>query len=276
MWLLSTDRAELHFFTAPEDVGRYAILSHVWDRAEQSFKELRKLEKRCAATGDVPRNLVGDKIRRCCELAEQHGYKWVWIDTCCIDKSSSAELSEAINSMYRYYSHSSICYAHLGDISCALPATFVNNLPDTDRQPPLGFAQSRWHQRGWTLQELIAAPFVVFVDREGGVLGSKAGFAEALQACTGIPECLLKHEQQLNDFSIAQRMSWAAHRATTRLEDEAYCLLGIFDIQMPTLYGEGRRAFQRLQEEIMKRSEDTTLFAWGCRRLRSPSTLNTH
>ena len=262
MWLLSTDRAELHFFSAPEDVREgYAILSHVWSASEQSFKELKKLGKRCALTGEVPRDVVGDKIRRCCELAEQHGYKWVWIDTCCIDKSSSAELSEAINSMYRYYSLSSICYAYLADVQ---PGFSFNNIQsDTDRSPPMGFGQSRWHTRGWTLQELIASPFLVFLGQEWQVLGSKAGFARALQAFTGVPETLLRHECVLTEFSIAERMSWAAKRSTTRIEDEAYCLLGIFDIQMPTLYGEGRRAFRRIQEEIMRRSEDTTLFAWG-------------
>ncbi|KAM5537272.1 hypothetical protein V8D89_009002 [Ganoderma adspersum] len=97
MWLLSTDRAELHYFDRHFDAeGGYAILSHTWDkdRGEQSFQQ----------------------IRQCCILAEKHGYRWVWIDSCCIDKRSSSELSEAINSMYKWYKSSEVCYAYLKDV----------------------------------------------------------------------------------------------------------------------------------------------------------------
>ena len=256
MWLLSAARAELHSFVSPEAVpDGYAILSHVWGDDEQSFRDVKKLEKKCAITGRTPRNFVCEKIRRCCELAEEHGFKWVWIDTCCIDKSSSSELSEAINSMFSYYSHASICYAYLRDVPTPPPS---GNLS-------IPFIDSRWHKRGWTLQELLAPRLVLFVSQTWDTIGSKADFAEDLEAITDIPSAVLRHEVELSHISIAQRMCWAAERETTRAEDEAYCLLGIFGINMPTLYGEGRKAFQRLQEEIMKRSADTTLFAWGPR-----------
>ena len=123
MWLLSTDRAELHEFLSPVDVlpdGGYAILSHVWNKPpepkEQSFKDVRKIVKRCKAEGKNPRDHVSEKIRRSCEIAEADGYKWIWNDTCCIDKTSSAELTEAINSMYRYYSLADVCFVYLRDV----------------------------------------------------------------------------------------------------------------------------------------------------------------
>ncbi|RPD53070.1 HET-domain-containing protein, partial [Lentinus tigrinus ALCF2SS1-6] len=260
MWLLSTDRAELHFFISPESVPEpgYAALSHVWDEEEQSFQHLQALRADCALSGHNPRDLVSDKIRRCCELARQQGYAWLWTDTCCIDKSSSAELSEAINSMFRYYSLADACYVYLKDVPTegAFEPDFTGSTP---------FRDSRWHRRGWTLQELLAPSVVFFLSASWESLGSKFDLATQLEEATGIPQSVLRLQTKLADISIAQRMSWAAFRQTTRPEDEAYCLMGIFDVNMPTLYGEGRRAFQRLQEEIMKRSTDTTLFAWGRR-----------
>ena len=256
MWLLSTDRAELHSFASPEQVpDGYAILSHVWDAKEQSFQDLQSIRKKCARNLTPkrrnPRNMVCLKIRKCCELAESHGYKWVWIDTCCIDKTSSAELSGAINSMFRYYSLARICYGYLRDVS---------HIPRC--QAGHSVVRSVWFRRGWTLQELIAPRFLVFISKDWKALGSKADFAELVYDVTRIPSSLLQLEASYRDFSIAERMSWYGKRQTTRPEDEAYCLLGLFDIHMPPLYGERRNAFQRLQEEIMKQSADSTLFAW--------------
>ena len=258
MWLLSTDRAELHFFSSPEQVkDGYATLSHVWDGEEQSFQDLRRIQKKCARNFTKkrrnPRNFVCEKIRKCCELAESHGYKWVWIDTCCIDKTSSAELSEAINCMFRYYSLARICYGYLRDVPS------LSGLPGADARALL---RSNWFGRGWTLQELIAPRFFLFLSQSWEVLGTKSDFAHLLEYEFGIPATVLRFQASYTEFSIAQRMSWFGERKTTRLEDEAYCLLGLFDIRMPPLYGEGSNAFQRLQEEIMKQSADTTLFAW--------------
>ena len=255
MWLLSTDRAELHFFPSPEHViGGYAILSHVWDKEEQSFQDLRALQKKCAADGSNPRDKASEKIRCCCKVAESREFRWIWNDTCCIDKTSSAELSEAISSMFRYYSLADACFAYLADVS--------------DVSGPEGrlcaFRGSIWHKRGWTLQELLAPELVVFMTREWTVLGTKFELSAFLQDITGIPDTVLRHETKLADLCIATRMSFAARRQTTRPEDRAYSLMGLFDVNIATLYGEGgQRAFQRLQEEIMKHSHDTTLFAWG-------------
>ena len=118
MWLLSSCRAELKFFVAPEHVpGGYAILSHVWDDYEETFQDIQCLRGACAENGDNPRDKASPKIRQSCLLAEKHGWDWIWIDTCCIDKSSSSELSEAINSVYRWYAGANVCYAYLVDVS---------------------------------------------------------------------------------------------------------------------------------------------------------------
>ncbi|RDX48072.1 hypothetical protein OH76DRAFT_1440984 [Lentinus brumalis] len=248
MWLLSTTRAELKYFVRPEDVpGGYAILSHVWQSDEQSFAGVQNL--RCAHEGKNPRDYASEKIKRFCQLAELHGHAWAWADVCCIDKSSSSELSEAINSMYRYYSLARVCYVYLHDVP--------------SRNYGTRFKTSKWHLRGWTLQELIAPATILFLSMEWDLIGTKLDFARMLTDITGIPEEVLTLGKDVGDISIAQRMSWAARRQTTRPEDEAYCLMGIFGISMPTLYGEGRSAFRRLQEEIMKKSVDTSLFAWG-------------
>ena len=261
MWLLSTDRAELHYYVSPEEVpDGYAILSHVWDKKEHTFQEINALRTRCEGTETSPRDLLdpSDKIRRCCEVAAAHGYRWVWIDTCCIDKTSSAELSEAINSMFHWYALAKICYAYLRDVT--LPADVQTQTWRTG-----SMTASRWFRRGWTLQELLAPAFVLFLGADWGVLGTKADYAGPVEALTAIPRAVLTLRRPLADFSVAQRMSWAANRDTTRVEDRAYCLMGLFGIAMPPLYGEGHMAFQRLQEEIMKHYDDSTLFAWSTR-----------
>ena len=274
MWLLSTDRAELRFFVGPEDTdlqwdGGYAILSHVWDKEETSFQDLQTLIRRCGKTGENPRDHVPEKIRKSCILAERYRLKWIWIDTCCIDKTSSAELSEAINAMFRYYAMSAVCYAFLRDVPANYKAECSSAFDRSEGHPSgwshwrLQFHQSRWHRRGWTLQELVAPKLVLFVSSDWRILGTKFELAGLLEEITGIQACILRLEKDVADISIAGRMRWARSRETTRPEDEAYSLMGIFGISIPILYGEGRKAFYRLQEEIMRTSADASLFLWG-------------
>ena len=199
--------------------------------------------------GDKAKAKIGyTKIQGACDKAAKDGFKYVWIDTCCIDRDSSAELSEAINSMYTWYRGSEKCYAYLADV----PRDTVKST----------FAASRWFQRGWTLQELIGPAELVFFSREWTEIGSKMTLQNLLTEITGIDAGILTDPIKLKSTSIGKRMSWASHRNTTRTEDIAYCLMGIFDVNMPMLYGEGEKAFIRLQEEIMKHSNDQSLFAW--------------
>ncbi|PIL28696.1 hypothetical protein GSI_08740 [Ganoderma sinense ZZ0214-1] len=203
---------------------------------------------------------MSPKIRDACRVARENGYRYIWIDSCCIDKSSSSELSQAINSMYKWYGRAAVCYAYLTDVP-----------PGEDHQAKDShFRKSRWFKRGWTLQELIAPISVEFLSKDWAPIGSKHTLANLVETVTNINYKALWNLEPLNKFSVAQRLSWAANRETTRMEDKAYSLLGIFDINMPTLYGEGDRAFRRLQEHIMQRTPDQTLFAWG--RVDLPST----
>ncbi|USP74572.1 uncharacterized protein yc1106_01846 [Curvularia clavata] len=168
-----------------------------------------------------------------------------------VDKSSSAELTESINSMFQWYKSAQVCYAFLEDL---IPG----------HEPEDMMQNCRWFSRGWTLQELIAPPVLKFFNKSWDFIGTKADYARSISRFTKIHERALLGARELSSFCIAQRMAWAAGRQTKRQEDVAYCLLGIFDVNMPLIYGEGRKAFRRLQEEIVKRDNDFTILFWRC------------
>lgn len=277
MRLLNSRTAGFICVDEPRHVS-YAILSHVWARpdeeapAEQTFIDISKIQRswrrkkwfsnfsasshlasNTKGNSDVIPARVSEKIRRTCAVAREHGYDNVWIDSCCIDQSSSSELSEAINSMYQWYHHARVCYAYLADV----------HDEDDPRARDSQFRRSRWFTRGWTLQELIAPQVLVFLSKGWRVLGTKAMLAAVIEEVTGIDSAILTHHVSLDTVSVAKRISWASRRHTTREEDEAYSLMGILNVHMPTIYGEGRFAFIRLQEEVLKQTSDQTLFAWG-------------
>jgi hypothetical protein len=151
--------------------------------------------------------------------------------------------------MFQWYKAAAHCYVYLSDLRPGTPAED-------------GLGACRWFTRGWTLQELIAPNEVQFYDREWKYIGSKADFSETIASITRINVKVLLGYDKAKRYSVASRMAWAAHRQTERTEDLAYCLLGIFDVNMPLIYGEGAKAFRRLQEEIIKSSNDLTIFAW--------------
>ena len=241
MRLLSTTKLTLSEFTG-SDIPVYAILSHTWgaDSEEVVFTDIGQGPQAWAHKKGAA------KVEGFCRVAAENGYEWAWIDTCCIDKSSSAELSEAINSMYQWYRESHVCYVYLSDV------------PDMDH-----FHRSRWFTRGWTLQELMAPRFVDFYSADWEELCNKSDYKHQIATITGIEEDAIAGSLQPERYTIGVRMSWAAKRTTKRIEDMAYSLLGICGVNMPLLYGEGTRAFQRLQEEILKTTEDYSLFAWN-------------
>ncbi|KAK4575370.1 hypothetical protein LTR86_001224 [Recurvomyces mirabilis] len=217
---------------------KYAILSHTWEDNEIDYQAFH--EGRFSSESDSYRKICGT-----CDQARNDAIDYLWADMCCINKDSSAELSESINSMYAWYAHAAVCYVYLSDV----PAQ-------------ASLSGSKWFTRGWTLQELLAPRNVAFYDQNWSFLGTKETLCDDLGAVTRIDRHMLLGERTLETYSIAQRMSWAADRETTRIEDRAYSLLGLFDINMPMLYGEGEKAFLRLQEEIIKYSDDHTIFAW--------------
>ena len=224
-----------------DNVPRYAILSHTWeaDNEEVTFKDLVE------GTGKTKAGYK--KIRFCTTRAASDGLQYSWVDTCCIDKSSSAELSEAINSMFRWYYNAAECYVYLSDVS--IGGSTRNDL-STQRIWKPAFQHSRWFTRGWTLQELVAPTSVKFFSKESEQLGNKSSLMQDIHEITGIAVRALQGSP-LSQFSVNERMSWATRRETKREEDAAYSLLGIFDVHMPLIYGEGRRkAFIRLLKEI--------------------------
>ncbi|KAI6038908.1 heterokaryon incompatibility protein-domain-containing protein [Pisolithus marmoratus] len=241
-----------------DETESYAILSHRWG-VEVTYEEMigfMMMEER--KRGEARKHYGYQKIMKSCEQAKEDGYKWLWIDTCCIDKRSSAELSEAINAMYRWYQNAQVCYAYLNDVDESVFPTE----PDSSK-----FGQSNgwpeWFMRGWTLQELIAPKQVKFFNKDWVPIGNKQCLAPTLAGITGIPREVLTHGMIEQRLCVAQIMSWAAQRKTKRMEDRAYSLMGLFGVNMPMLYGEGKNAFRRLQLEIIKETSDHSIFAWG-------------
>lgn len=227
MRLLDTRTLDFVSFDRDDAIPQYAILSHTWGDEEVTYKQL--LKHRSASE-----TLLGyQKIRNCAELALADGFQYLWADTCCIDKSSSAELSEAINSMFRWYKSAQICYAYLSDTPSrpSVPGAEAGSYIEDDPLWVASFVGSRWFTRGWTLQELIAPPKLMFCAQNWDILGTKEDLAEHTQHCTGIPWDVIV-TGDFSESSVAQRMSWAANRTTSRKEDAAYCLMGLFGVNM--------------------------------------------
>jgi len=265
MRLLHAEKRTLKEFF-DDAIPIYAILSHTWGEDEVTFQDILKPECR--------KKIGYVKINYACEQAIRDNIAWVWVDTCCIDKSSSAELTESINSMYRWYQRANVCYAYLADVSGLCPE--LNSKEgslgdDKNKEWNVKFAKSKWFSRGWTLQELIAPSEVRFYNHSWGYIGIKCRnffryegtLSRIISKRTRIEHSLLTNVRTIESFSIAQKMSWASDRTTSRIEDMAYCLLGLFNVNIPLLYGEGERAFVRLQHEIIKESTDQSIFAWG-------------
>jgi hypothetical protein len=230
----------------------YAILSHTWQAKEVTFQDMEHPIDASLKTGFA-------KIRAICSLALENNLEYAWVDTCCIDKSSSAELTEAINSMFKWYEEATICFVFLSDLRLS---DYRGQAKDDDIDHYPHFKECKWFYRGWTLQELIAPVNVLFYDMDAMYIGTKHSLAETLHRVTDTPLQVLSREQAYDETLIIERMSWAAGRDTTRIEDISYCLMGIFNVKMPLLYGEGHTAFIRLQEEIIKASDDRSIFGW--------------
>ncbi|KAI1333027.1 heterokaryon incompatibility protein-domain-containing protein [Xylariaceae sp. FL0255] len=226
MRLLNTKTRKLKEFF-DDDIESYAILSHTWGLEEVAFQDLER--------GDYQYKLGYAKIEGCCARAEKDDLEWVWIDTCCINKDSFSY--QTINSMF--------LYIYDGD------------------DVPLNFHRSRWFKRGWTLQELIAPEELEFLDSSRRTIGTREQLAEVISDITNISRDIIEHKLSHTKASVAEKMSWASLRQTSRREIAAYCLLGLLEVNTPLLYGEGHRAFTRLQEAIIHTTYDQTILAWG-------------
>jgi len=251
MWLLNTESLQLKEFYDSQ-VPPYAILSHRWGDNEVSFQEFQAGSKK---------NSEGhEKIANCCSLAGKRRLDWAWIDTCCINKQSSAELSEAINSMFEWYKNAKECYVYLNDVHWV-----KNRTKDEVESSRRSFRDSKWFTRGWTLQELLAPSKALFFDKRWKFVGNREKLSTDISTATSIDASFVRDYSDRNnrqEISVAMKMAWVAKRETTRSEDMAYCMLGIFDVNMPLLYGERRKAFLRLQLEIIRKNDDESIFAW--------------
>ena len=245
MHLLNTWTRKTQEFL-PGRIPPYVILSHRWEDEEVSYKDLTQPKE------DLSKLKGWTKLDSFCSSAEKDGWEWVWMDTCCIDKSSSAELSEAINSMYQWYMEARFCIAYLADISVVKDETGMKRKQ---------FHKSEWFERGWTLQELLASREVVFYDKSWKKIGTRTDLEAQISRATGISSRDLSRPLEA---SVAAKMSWASYRKTSRPEDIAYSLLGLFNVNISLRYGEGdHKAFQRLQYEILRSRRDESIFAWS-------------
>jgi hypothetical protein len=227
-----------------DEIPPYAILSHTWggDDEEVTFKDFTE--------GSQKAKFGYRKIQFCAKQASCDGLHYIWIDTCCIDKSNNTELSEAINSMFLWYRNATKCYVYLSDVSIDDSSRFDSSFQSWKST----FRKSRWFTRGWTLQELIAPSSVEFFCSNAKRLGDKQSLEQELHEITGIAVTALQGTI-LSTFSVEERMSWAKNRATKREEDKAYSLLGIFNVYLPLIYGEGsKNAIRRLYQELDKDS----------------------
>ncbi|OAL51337.1 hypothetical protein IQ07DRAFT_475604, partial [Pyrenochaeta sp. DS3sAY3a] len=204
----------------------YAVLSHLVDREVISYRDMVK--------GGSLKSIPGyAKLDFCCKQARKDGLQYCWVYSCCVDDINHAELTEAINAMYRWLANAHKCYAYLSDVSDGMD-----------------YKKSRWFRLSWALQELIAPPRVEFYNKEGVYLGDKTELQKEIYMITGVPEEVLTHSKRPDEYTVAERMSWASRLRYGRVEDRAYAILGLFGIHMSLLYGEGEGALQRLQKEI--------------------------
>lgn len=234
----------------------YAILSHRWVGREITFEQVQTLASQLNSEAMQPTAQLA-KIRGACDRAREQGLRWIWIDSCCINKASTVEEAEAINSMFRWYRDATLCITYLGDVRYSAGSPKDEMFRSVEGRGP-----SVWFSRGWTLQELLAPRAMQFYDMDWRSMGTKAELADILAYITRIDVSYLTGEKHFGTACIASKMSWLASRTTARVEDMAYSMLGIFNVIMTPQYGEGTGAFMRLQHLLLSTLTDESLFAW--------------
>ena len=232
MRLIETTTLTLHEFLDEDSIPPYAILSHRWGAEEIDYKDLLKQRNKDS------KRLGWGKVHDLCRLAQADGLEYAWIDTAGIDKRSSAELQEAINSMFKWYRNSKVCYAFLDDVPDSITERTNVSIIENDS----AFRASKWFTRGWTLQELLAPKRMLFFGASRHQsFGTRDELATSISTVTGIDGDFVKRFRPYNELqeihraispwysecSVAQIMFWASRRETTRKEDMAYCLMGL-------------------------------------------------
>ncbi|KFY07757.1 hypothetical protein V492_06857 [Pseudogymnoascus sp. VKM F-4246] len=258
MRLLNATTYEFREFQHRPTRPKYAILSHRWFPQEITFATIEPVELQ--DENRITPQL--SKIRNTCLRAREDKLEWVWIDSCCINKESSEEVTRSINAMFKWYQEAAVCYTYLSDVTVGKTRVFKR--ADSE--------DSEWFERGWTLQELIAPRTMKFFDANWVPIGTRAQLAAEIQHITGIEARFLDGSEQFRSASIATRLSWQSRRKTTEEEDIAYSLVGIMGVSLVPIYGEGRQAFLKLQQELLKTYRDESIFAWTA----PPSRLPKH
>ncbi|KFY89168.1 hypothetical protein V500_05900 [Pseudogymnoascus sp. VKM F-4518 (FW-2643)] len=237
---------------------QYAILSHRWFPQEITFRTLSPLELQDGYLITPQLN----KIRNTCRKAREDKLEWVWIDSCCINKDSSEEITRSINTMFKWYQEAAVCYTYLSDVIALEGKTSVFKRRDSE--------DSEWFERGWTLQELLAPRAMKFFDTDWVPIGTRAQLAAEIERVTGIEARFLDGSEEFRSASIATRLSWQSRRKTTEEEDMAYSLVGIMGVSLVPIYREGRQSFLKLQQELLKSYRDESIFAWTAPASRLP------
>lgn len=230
------------------DIPHYAIFSHTWSLDEDDEVQFEDIVHKTAHLKSAY-----SKVQFCMDQAAKDGLTYCWIDTCCINRANESELSQAIRSMFRWYQGSSKCYVYLSDVSDL----------QSDEDIAGAFRSSRWFERGWTVQELLAPTLLEFFTRSGNRIGDREELGRIICERTGIPASALEG-QSMKDFGIDERLSWFQYRHTRRAEDMIYATFGLFDVHVPVLYGEGvesarRRLLSRLSHDRRSKSSSGSL-----------------
>lgn len=253
MRLINTETLELHEFTGLQTIPPYAILSHTWSSNDPSVS--------------LETYQDNDKIEKFCAQARRDKCRFAWIDTVCLEHKRASERTDAekeehriaINSMYKWFGSAKVCYVHL-DFNIDPKLEKLDRRIEIQQQ----LLRSHWFTSGWTLIELIAPPDVRFFQKDWTELGNKKEKRGIISKITGIPQKLLADPSKLHDYTIFDRMSWARHRMTTGIEDQAYCLYGLFEVELRPDYAqtpdtEGSKAFEQLREAIKEKHGTASL-----------------
>lgn len=255
----------------PSDAD-YAILSHRWASTEfekLNFKKLKKFHHRPfeSLMEDPKYQISGLKIKGAFTQARDRGLGYIWIDSCCIDRSNQVEVNKSIRSMFAWYRMARVCFSYLSDVEWSI---------DDNLKSEKAFKESEWFGRAWTLQELLAPSIMHLFACDWQSIGTREALSSSIQEASGIDA---KHLEKFNPHShkasIARKLSWLANRRATEEEDKVYCLFGILNVSIDPRYGEGlEEAFLRLQERLIQTPySDESLFAWQSNTLKYSGLL---
>lgn len=224
----------------------YATFSHVIDEIGAPLEDFARIKRELCS--DIVKILI-----RACVQARDAGFTWLWNYAACVDRNSCAAQSEAINSLAQIYRNCGRSIIYLEDLKSKLVE---------DEEVVERMAECRWIRNVWAIPQIVFSRVAFFYSSDWSLIGTKKSLLPYLSSRMGIDQEVLEDSDSLEEFSLARRMSWASDMTASRVEDFAYALVGLFDVSMSILYGEGQKAFLKLQEEIMGDTDDFSLIAW--------------